>query len=230
MCSSKHLLTEMDLWNSVTPQQKAATLIILFCPRGSEECHVVITTRALELRSFPGQAALPGGRAELGETPIRTALREAQEEIGFDPNVMGPSHTLELRPQLSKNFLLVQPCVIVIERPCELAELAPRLSSDEVSAAFAVPLSRFLSRKWLASLEEKKFPRPGEFMYFYCFQREIYTSAIASTGSPAPIHGLTARLLVDAAQVILNRVPDFPVMPLDSGEVVCRHFFSSRKL
>jgi len=46
---------------------------------------VLLTRRADTLRSHQGQVAFPGGRCEPGETPWRTALREAQEEIGLDP-------------------------------------------------------------------------------------------------------------------------------------------------
>lgn len=33
-----------------------------------------------------GQVSLPGGKAEAGETPIETALREANEEVGIQPS------------------------------------------------------------------------------------------------------------------------------------------------
>jgi 8-oxo-dGTP pyrophosphatase MutT (NUDIX family) len=48
--------------------------------------NVILTRRADSLRNHSGQVALPGGRAEPGETPWETALREAQEEIGLDPS------------------------------------------------------------------------------------------------------------------------------------------------
>lgn len=38
---------------------------------------------------FEGQVSLPGGRTDEGDTDdIRTALREAQEEIGLDPSLV----------------------------------------------------------------------------------------------------------------------------------------------
>ena len=46
---------------------------------------VLLTRRSESLRRHSGQVAFPGGRAEPGETPWATALREAQEEIGLDP-------------------------------------------------------------------------------------------------------------------------------------------------
>jgi 8-oxo-dGTP pyrophosphatase MutT (NUDIX family) len=46
---------------------------------------VLLTRRSDDLRRHSGQVAFPGGRAEPGETPWQTALREAHEEIGLDP-------------------------------------------------------------------------------------------------------------------------------------------------
>ena len=47
---------------------------------------VLFTRRADTLRRHTGQIAFPGGRSDPGETPWETALREAEEEIGLDPD------------------------------------------------------------------------------------------------------------------------------------------------
>jgi 8-oxo-dGTP pyrophosphatase MutT (NUDIX family) len=47
---------------------------------------VLLTRRADTLARHSGQIAFPGGRADPGEAPWQTALREAQEEIGLDPS------------------------------------------------------------------------------------------------------------------------------------------------
>jgi len=49
---------------------------------------VILTRRADTLRTHTGQVALPGGRCDPGESAWRTALREAQEEIGLDPGLV----------------------------------------------------------------------------------------------------------------------------------------------
>jgi 8-oxo-dGTP pyrophosphatase MutT (NUDIX family) len=51
-----------------------------------EGLSVILTRRADTLRRHTGQVALPGGRCDPGETPWETALREAQEEIGLEPD------------------------------------------------------------------------------------------------------------------------------------------------
>lgn len=50
--------------------------------------HVALTVRGSGLRNHTGQVSLPGGRVDHGETIEAAALREAQEEIGVDPDAV----------------------------------------------------------------------------------------------------------------------------------------------
>ncbi len=45
---------------------------------------VLLTRRAPRLNAHGGQWALPGGRVDLGETPLDAARRELHEELGLD--------------------------------------------------------------------------------------------------------------------------------------------------
>lgn len=72
----------------VPTTSRSAVLVALFEEEG--ETSLVLTRRALSLRTHGGEIALPGGRSEDGETPIETALRETQEEIGLDPSTITP--------------------------------------------------------------------------------------------------------------------------------------------
>jgi 8-oxo-dGTP pyrophosphatase MutT (NUDIX family) len=51
---------------------------------------VLLTRRSDSLRRHSGQVAFPGGRAEAGETPLETALRETFEEIGLERSFIRP--------------------------------------------------------------------------------------------------------------------------------------------
>jgi 8-oxo-dGTP pyrophosphatase MutT (NUDIX family) len=53
-----------------------------------EGLSVLLTRRPETMRTHAGQVAFPGGRSDPGETPWETALREAEEEIGLDPNLV----------------------------------------------------------------------------------------------------------------------------------------------
>src|SRR3989440_3997822 len=65
--------------------RKAAVLIGLF--EQEEELYLAFIRRATTLRSHSGEIAFPGGSVDLTDaSPVETALREAQEEIGLDPS------------------------------------------------------------------------------------------------------------------------------------------------
>jgi len=66
------------------PLKPAAVLIGLV--EHPNALSVILTRRSDTLRNHTGQVALPGGRCDPGEPPWRTALREAEEEIGLDPS------------------------------------------------------------------------------------------------------------------------------------------------
>ena len=95
---------------------------------------MVLTRRSSRLRSHTHQVSFPGGRIDRGETPVRAALREAQEEVGLDPA------TVEVFGQLSSLTTFANPAPIT---PF-VAELRGRPvlrpNPAEVERAFTVPL------------------------------------------------------------------------------------------
>lgn len=72
--------------------------------------HVVMTTRALHLRSHPGQASLPGGKRETSDPSIEhTAFRESMEEINMSGwNSLGKDvHWLHTAPPRKFHYPLL---------------------------------------------------------------------------------------------------------------------------
>ncbi|EXJ69122.1 uncharacterized protein A1O5_08057 [Cladophialophora psammophila CBS 110553] len=137
--------------------RKAAVLILLFAdPYG--ELRVVITMRASSLSSYSGQAALPGGKAEEGETAFECARREASEEIGLPrrasalPPPFRVEHLCTMPTNLAKTELTVVPCVAFLHsydpetgQDANVGEkLLPRLDAREVAAVFSAPFRNFL--------------------------------------------------------------------------------------
>ena len=54
-----------------------------------DEPRLIFTTRTMNVAKHKGQISFPGGMAEPGDDgPAATALREAQEEIGLDPELV----------------------------------------------------------------------------------------------------------------------------------------------
>ncbi|KAF2436331.1 NUDIX domain protein [Tothia fuscella] len=140
--------------------RRAAVLILLYADRQGE-LRVVLTMRARTLRTYGGQAALPGGKADsLSETPFQTARREAQEEIGLPlldskfPPPFRIEHLCQMPTNLARTELGVRPCVAYLsphpnfpaDRPYPTAEeaLIPRLDAKEVAAVFSAPFHSFL--------------------------------------------------------------------------------------
>jgi len=96
---------------------------------------VLLTQRASHLADHPGQIAFPGGKIDAGDpSPLATALREAEEEIGLSAHFVTPIGFLDVYAT-SFGFRIV-PVV---------ARVAPGFSLDlnaaEVDEAFEVPLS-----------------------------------------------------------------------------------------
>jgi 8-oxo-dGTP pyrophosphatase MutT (NUDIX family) len=100
---------------------------------------VLFTQRSDHLTNHPGQISFPGGRAESYDTsPIDTALREAEEEIGLGRDyvdVLGvlPVYTTVTAFIVTPVVALVRPGFTIVADPFEVAEV------------FEVPLSFLMS-------------------------------------------------------------------------------------
>lgn len=64
-----------------TPQDTASVLVPL-C-KVDDVPSILYTVRSSELRTNSGEISFPGGKTNPNETPIETALRETEEEIGL---------------------------------------------------------------------------------------------------------------------------------------------------
>ncbi|HEU5038411.1 MAG TPA: CoA pyrophosphatase [Nocardioides sp.] len=105
-------------------------------PQGGE---LLLTERAHDMRSHPGQVSFPGGAVDPGETVVEAALREAEEEIGLDPasvEVFGRLPELWLPPS---NFA-VTPVLGWRSEPADVSIVSPA----EVHAIHHVPIDELL--------------------------------------------------------------------------------------
>ena len=103
----------------------------------AEGLSLLLTRRTDHLHDHAGQVSFPGGRAEPGETPEETALREAEEEIGLKADrieVLG-----RLPEYCTVTGFSITPVVALVRPPFELV-----LDSFEVAEAFEPPLSFLL--------------------------------------------------------------------------------------
>jgi len=115
------------------PPRPAAVLVPLV--RRNEGLHVLLTQRTAHLHDHAGQVSFPGGRVEQGDaSPLETALRETQEEIGLAPHAVEVIGTLP--EYLVATGYRVTPVVGMIEGGFTL-----RLDEFEVEEVFEVPLA-----------------------------------------------------------------------------------------
>lgn len=193
---------ELDSINSPNPymtkemrKKRAAVLICIF--RGREgELRVILTRRSMKLSSHPGDVALPGGKTdECDADDSATALREAMEEIGLDPNLVRVVANLE--PFISSNLLTVVPVVGLLAR---VEDFKPVINEDEVDALFDAPLEMFLEDDGRHKCLEKEW----EGWKYACHIFEL-----ASEQGNFLVGGLTASILIHAASIIYQRSPSF---------------------
>ena len=96
------------------PPKPGSVLILLYEEDG--EIKFPLIKRPEYLGTHSGQISLPGGKADPGEDPIQTALREGEEEVGIDRSKVKVLGTLSNFFVIPSNFL-VTPVVGVIDQP-----------------------------------------------------------------------------------------------------------------
>ncbi|MGD9507644.1 MAG: CoA pyrophosphatase [Geminicoccaceae bacterium] len=145
---------------------------------------IILTQRTAHLRDHAGQISLPGGRLEpVDAGPADAALREAQEEIGLEPqrvDLLGG-----LRHYDTITGFRIHPVIGWIEPPMVL-----RPDPYEVAEVFELPLSFALDR---TNHCRESVERNGVRRHFYVLP---YQSRY--------IWGATAGILVNFARLLAD--------------------------
>ena len=152
----------------------AAVLVPLFVQDG--RLHAVFTRRRDDLRRHAGEISFPGGRQDDDESDLRlTALREAEEEIGLQPDAVELIGALQPTPTIATNYA-VFPFVGLIEPGHEWTP-----SASEVAAVLELSLDDLRN-----GYERQRMLRRG-----IPFRTDVYI-----VGDNL-IWGATARMLTD---------------------------------
>ncbi len=115
------------------PDLKLAAVLIPVLD-GASGASTLFTRRADHLSVHAGQISFPGGKLEAGDaSPIETALREAEEEIGLDRRFVRPLGFLD--PHLTGTGYQIVPVLAAISPGYKLT-----LDPSEVAETFEAPL------------------------------------------------------------------------------------------
>ena len=121
----------------VRPIRPAAVLVPIV---DHPEPTVLLTQRSQHLPDHPGQISFPGGKIDAGdESPLASALREADEEVGLKRDFVEPLGYLDLY-MTTLGYRIVP--VLARVKP----GFALTLNVSEVDAAFEVPLGFLLDQ------------------------------------------------------------------------------------
>lgn len=150
-----------------------ASVLLGILEYADSEPHILLTQRAAHLEKHSGQVAFPGGKVEAGDaTPIATALREAEEEVGLPPanvDVAGVLDTYET----GTGFRILP--VVGFVRP----DFTRRPDRNEVAHIFEVPLSLALNA---ANYKEHKVMWQGRQRRYHAFEYQGFNIWGATAG------------------------------------------------
>jgi 8-oxo-dGTP pyrophosphatase MutT (NUDIX family) len=121
----------------VRPIKPAAVLVPVV---DNPEPSVLLTQRAQHLPDHPGQVSFPGGKIDKSDaSPLASALREAEEEIGLDRSFVEPIGYLDL--YLTTLGYRIVPVIARVSPGFSLT-----LNVSEVDASFEVPLGYLMDQ------------------------------------------------------------------------------------
>jgi len=169
--------------------REASVLVPLFERDGVP--HMLFTRRPATIRTHANQYSYPGGGRDAEDlTPLHTALRETEEELGIDRRSVRVLGMLDEVPTISQ--YRIRPFVGVIPGD---GKYAP--SPEEVAFILEVPLLNLLDPAILR-IEKKEVLGAQRDLYFYTYDSHV-------------IWGATARILRDFLTQV-SQVPGVEAM------------------
>ncbi len=115
------------------PGARAAAVLVPFYP--APEPTLIFTVRSEHLSSHKGQISFPGGSIDRTDaSPAEAALREAQEEIGLDPEAVTVVGRLDDTPTFVSGYVVSPVVGVLAQRP----RLRP--NPAEVARILEIPL------------------------------------------------------------------------------------------
>jgi 8-oxo-dGTP pyrophosphatase MutT (NUDIX family) len=122
-------------------EPRTAAVLVLLYPDAEGDSRIVLIERTDRGGHHRGEVSFPGGKAEPGDPDlVATALREATEEVGLDPDAAG----VRVVGRLSRFWIPISD--FQVTPIVALAARAPTLVAqpDEVARILEPPLATFL--------------------------------------------------------------------------------------
>ena len=187
----RKIKTNLKGFNGSPPIEDLPKAAVLLAVTAEEEPQLIYTLRSNKVSSHKGEVAFPGGREEQDDSTLAdTALREAEEEIGLDRNLVEVLGSLDTT--VSRYGISVTPYVGIIPPNPNLDE-----SSSEIESFFRVPIS------YLANdirHRNDKVTEGGETFYMPAYKYNEYI-----------IWGLTAMITVNFLRLALDKEIDLSI-------------------
>ncbi len=125
----------LRLEHLLTPGSWRMSAVLVPVIAREPEATVLLTLRTSHLTAHGGQIAFPGGKIEGSDaTPVETAIREAEEEVGIPAALITPLGLLDLH-NTGTGFRIIP--VLALVDP----SFVPVPDPGEVEEVFEVPLS-----------------------------------------------------------------------------------------
>lgn len=168
---------------------RPAGVLVLIAPDAAGDARIVLIERTSYDGHHSGEVSFPGGAAEAGDADLAaTALREAKEEVGLDPETVGLRVVGELEPfWIPVSNFRVTPIVALADR------LQPwRPDPREVARVIEAPLAAFLPDAQITTLERD----------VRAWRIRYGAYALEELGDGPAVWGATARILGQLGAVL----------------------------
>ncbi len=154
--------------------RRAAVLLLLY-PK-DDQLYTLLTQRRHDLPQHPGQIAMPGGSRDGTETVAQTAIREAHEEVGIDPQtveVVGRLTHIYIPPS---HFCIQIVVGVTVERP------QWRANPAEIETLLEAPLSIFFDPAFRKTTVVERDGQKWRVPYFAINDHKVWGATAMALG------------------------------------------------
>lgn len=151
----KTKVDKMEKYINGWEKMKRASVIIPLVEKDGE-INILFEVRSKKLNSQPGDICFPGGKIDEGETPKEAALREINEELGFEDIDIIKEMDILIR----HDGLIVHPFLGEVKNLDNI-----KINKSEVEDVFYVPLSYLLENDPLEFKSKLTIERGEDFPY-----------------------------------------------------------------